>query len=60
MKTHRRFKIGDLIKFGKFYGIVVAGNETGGGWLAMPVGKDYSGYQRPVRVMQNLAVEVIA
>ena len=59
-QMNKRFKTGDLIRFGKFHGVVVGGDEEGGEWWVMPVGKNMSPRQRPIRIFQNLAVKVIA
>ena len=55
MKTYQRFKTGDLIKFGKFYGVVLGeDNNHPGMWRVLPQKKE----SRVIRIFQNLAIEV--
>ena len=57
MKTYQRFKTGDLIRFGKFYGVILGEDNSrySGMWRVLPL-RDGA---RAIRIMQNLAIEVI-
>jgi hypothetical protein len=57
MKTYQRFKTGDLIRFGKFYGVILGKDNSrdSGMWRVLPL-KEGS---NPIRIFQNQAIEVI-
>jgi len=54
-KMNKRFKTGDMIRFGKFYGVVLGedGNHPGM-WRVLP----HKEGSRVIRIFQNRAIEV--